>query len=91
MIEAQHFLLHVMKVHLNPSSAIQWSSKRDVDSRNDVSSRPLIAMSLSDQTAAPKSVYLNVVLHDGKRWPWNFEKFNFFRQSFHVPFDSLCY
>ena len=59
-------LLHMMRMHLDPSSAIQRSSDEDDDSWRDVSSRSLIVMSPSDRTAELIFISLKSVLRDGK-------------------------
>ena len=90
MIEFTHLLLHAMKSHINPPSAIGWSSIEGNDSPSDAWSWPLMAMRLFIQRSRPKINSLNTVLRDGKNCPWNFEKLDLFRHPFHVPFDSLC-
>ena len=89
MIEAQHFLLHATKSHLDPLFTIGRSSNRSDDSINGR------VIATVDRDAPfigwlrPICTSLNAVVRDGRTRPWNFEKFELVRHPFHVPFDSL--
>ena len=87
--KSKPLLLHAMRSHLDPTSAIWRSAKEDVDSRNDISSRLFIAMSLSDRTAVPIFASLKTVLRYGRTGLWIFTKFSLCRPPIHMLFASL--
>ena len=79
-----------MELNLNCSLGSSGHKAKVMIRPKDVSSWPLIAMSPWDQWPRLFLTSLNVILCDGKRHTWFFEKFLLFRPPFHVPFVSWC-